>query len=85
MTHTPITSAELSHLKQFWQEEDAKHGGVSDTSRCIAEIERLQAELDSRPSPLTLADVTPDETVAPFTTGYISTGFGEPGPSPDKQ
>jgi hypothetical protein len=33
-------------MKKFWQEEDERNGGVSDVSRCIAEIERLQKELD---------------------------------------
>jgi hypothetical protein len=41
MTHQPITPAELATLKSFWFAEDARLGGISDTSRCIAEIERL--------------------------------------------
>ena len=40
----PISGPELQQLKQFWQEEDERNGGRSDTTRCILEIERLQVD-----------------------------------------
>ena len=39
---TPPTPAELQLMKIFWAEEDELNGSVSDVTRCIAEIERLQ-------------------------------------------
>lgn len=43
----PISGPELQQLKQIRLEEDERNGGVSDTTRCILEIERLLSALDS--------------------------------------